>query len=193
MAKPSSPTPRPPATTTLASVSSGRSPCTAGVKDSTVASSAPGPASSRVSIVASAAGTGSAGTAPGRSVYTGHSPPTAALTETVSPKMDCCAVRSGLIPTTSHRTPLARRAAKRPAISLPVAWPGTMMGPGWAAARVCRASTAGSRTLPWELTCTTRWAPSCVISSASSGASTSTAVTSPRLRATVIISAVMAE
>ena len=57
--------------------------------------------------------------------------------------MACWAAPSGRMPETFDKTPEAKRAATRPAISLPVADAAIRMGAGLAAPSPCRASTSG--------------------------------------------------
>ncbi len=123
------PTPRPPATTMLASASSGRSPAAAGWR--AVMRTALGAGAGTSTVTCSPApGLGWGSTAPGRTVITGTSALTLASTMNAPPKIECTAVPPDLTSTTSDSTPEPIRAASRPPISLPSAVAGSRTAAG---------------------------------------------------------------
>ena len=128
--KPSAdPVPRPPETTTCASVSSGRSPFSATTHSVTAAPFAASDAANSTASTTAAPGDGSGVTALGRTAMIGVPVRTVEWTVTEPPKFGCSATGLPSSPavtlTASVSTPEFVLTASRPAISLPSVVPAT--------------------------------------------------------------------
>src|SRR5699024_6925307 len=110
---------------------SGRADFTAGMNNTTCTSRS-GADDSGIGTTCARAGASESSTAPDCTVYTGQLPRAEAVTSVEPPKIDKVAERSSAIAETLAKTPEARRAPKRPAISLPLRSAAMIIGAGLA-------------------------------------------------------------